>query len=389
MCHQNGSAPHLTQYGYLYRRAGFRLPDNIGNKENDAKSLTFQEHMAVGVSTSYEFVATTSPGHSAATITANQINVPEVELWPLVGAFLGNFGVWSEIDATPGTTGGGSVDLSQADIRYANGTADKFFNFRGGIMAAEGFGASDQWLDDANTPLMERLAPYYNQDTLATPFGAMGTPELGLEFGYNYYSSHLTLGVYNGFSGVDSSGNTALTPALTNRTNGISKDYKIQLDQFVGDIGAITLAYYDGYMSLKDPTQTFLWADSYNAERVYLTYFAVPSVVDVLMGGGLMTNQFVTTTASPSGTFQSRGGFAGVNYYATPHLTLSGRLDYYSFNTTSDARAQAMGGSVQASLPFENNQFIFRFNQTGSDLTSSNVVAGVTRDFRAEWRFLF
>ena len=389
MCHNNGSAPHLTPYGYMYRRAGFRLPDNIGNKASDDKAMTFQEHMAAGVNLSYEVTSTTTPGASKATINANQINVPEVEVWPLVGAFLGNFAVWSEIDATPSTKGGGGINLSQADLRYAAGNADSFFNFRGGIMAPEGFGASDQWLDDANIPLMDTLAPYYKQDTLVTPFGAMNVPELGLEFGYNYFSSHLTLGVYNGFSGVDSSGNNALTAALTNRTNGVSKDYKVQLDQFIGDVGAVTLAYYNGYMQLKDPSNAFLWANNYNSERAYLTYFALPGVLDVVAGAALTTSQFVTTTPTPMGTFQSRGAFAGLYYYMMPHLTLAGRLDYNIYNTTNDARAQALAGSFQASLPFENNIVILRFNKTGSDLASSGASAGNTNDFRAEWRFLF
>ncbi len=404
MCHANGSAPHLTEYGYLYRRAGFRLPDNIGNKENDAKAMTFQEHMAAGVSLSYEVLSNTSPGASKATLAANQINVPEVEVWPLVGAFLGNFAVWSEIDAAPGTTGGGSVDLSQADLRYAYGNANSFFNFRGGIIAPEGFGASDQWLDDGNIPLMETNAPFYNQDSLATPFGAMNAPQMGLEFGYNYLSSHLTLGIYNGYSGVTHSSigtpsATPLTPALTNRTNGTAKDYKVQVDQFVGDIGAVTLAYYTGYLQMMDPTGVFEWPNDYNASRAYFTYFAVPDKIDVLFGFGVANSHFVNSSnlaytngspiGSPDGSFQSRGGFLGLNYYVMPHLTLAVRGDYNRFNNTPEARAQATGQSFQASMPFENNQFIFKFNNSNSDLTTGSVLAGNSKDFRLEWRFLF
>ena len=383
MCHSNGSAPHLTEYGYMYRRAGFRLPDNIGNKENDAKAMNFQDHMAVGVNLSYEVISTKAQGATNPTITANQINIPEAEVWPVVGSFLGNFGVWSEIDAVPGTaSAGATVELSQADLRYAYGNANSFFNFRGGMIAPEGFGASDQWLDDGNIPLMEQLAPQFNQDTLVTPFGAMNKPQLGFEFGYNYYSSHLTFGLYNGFA-RDTSG--ALAPALTNKTSGISKDYKLQLDQFVGDLGAITLAYYSGYIKLMDPSGTFPWSNNYSAERAYLTFFAIPSVLDILVGGALSTNQYVTASDTPDGSFQSSGMFAGLNYYALPHLTLSGRFDYEKYSKLKD---HALGYSLQASLPFENNQFIFRFNQTGSDLTSA-VAQGNTTDFRAEWRFLF
>src|ERR1035437_2437746 len=112
VCHTNGSAPHLTSFGYIYRRAGFRLPGNIGNTEADSRAMTFQEHMAAGINLDYEYVRKTPAGQNTrAETTDNQINVPEVEVWPLVGAFLGNFAAWSEIDATPTTTAGGSVDL--------------------------------------------------------------------------------------------------------------------------------------------------------------------------------------------------------------------------------------------------------------------------------------
>ena len=269
MCHTNGSAPHLNEYGYLYRRAGFRSPDMIGNKENDAKALDLLKHLAVGVNVDYEWANNTPPPASGAhtAMTSNQINVPEVSLWPLVGGFYGNYGVWTEIDATPATSGGGGVELSQADLRYVWGNEDLFFNFRAGLMAPEGFGASDQWLDDANIPVMDQLTPFYNQNTLAIPFGAMNVPELGAEIGLNYQRSHLTFGLYNGFTGVNatSTASTELTPALMAKNTGLSKDWKLQLDQFIGDLGAVTAAYYAGVIQLMDPTgNTFPWFDHYN-----------------------------------------------------------------------------------------------------------------------------
>jgi len=38
MCHVNGSFPRLNEFGYLYRRVGFRNPWEIGNKDKDAAS---------------------------------------------------------------------------------------------------------------------------------------------------------------------------------------------------------------------------------------------------------------------------------------------------------------------------------------------------------------
>ena len=392
MCHTNGSAPHLTHYGYLYRRAGFRNPSNIGNKEFDDKAMTFQEHMAAGVNVSYELVSNTPAGGDNAQMVSNNINVPEVEVWPLVGGFLGNYGVWSEIDATPTTAAGGGLDLSQADLRYVVGTPDLFFNFRAGIMAPEGFGASDQWFDDANIPLIDQLTANFNEDTLALPFGAMEQPELGAEFGLNYFDAHLTFGIYNGFRGTNLQGTATapLTPALANQSYGFSKDYKLQLDQFVGDIGAVTAAFYHGYIPLMDPTGTaFSWGDHYNTGRLYLTWFALPAVLDIEAGGAWASNQYVVATSTVNGTFDSKGFFAGALWYVKPHLSIAGRYDWDAFNTTSNLPTQAKGFSFQVSLPYENNIFLLRFNRTNSDVASGTILAGKTNDFRAEWRFLF
>jgi hypothetical protein len=391
MCHTNGSAPSLTRFGYLYRRAGFRFPGKIGDQESDAKEMNLNEHLAVGLNLDYEWANSTPPGGKTST-TANQINVPEVELWPFVGAFMGNFGAWSEIDASPTTTGGSKIGLSQADLRYVAGTPDFFFNFRGGMMAPEGFGASDQSIDDGGIPLLDRLTPIYNEDTLSTPFGAMNTPQLGFEFGLNYFDSHFTLGIYNGFSGVNSdrTAATAVTPALMNRNQGISKDYKLQIDQFVGDLGAVTAAYYNGVIPLMDPTgSAFAWNNHYSQERLYLTGFVLPGVVDLLVGGALARNEFVTNSPKPDGSFQSRGSFLTLNYYVHAHLTVSGRTDFYQMNTTSNTPSNTKGFSIQVSLPYENNMYVFHFNSVTSDLANGGYVAGTSRDARAEWRFLF
>lgn len=88
LCHTDGSAPHLTKTGYLYRRAGFRFPGDIGNREKDDAGMSLTEHLAVGANVSYEVVTNKAPGTSSSVLTSNNFNVPEVEVWPIVGGFL-------------------------------------------------------------------------------------------------------------------------------------------------------------------------------------------------------------------------------------------------------------------------------------------------------------
>ena len=389
MCHTNGSAPHLTKFGYMYRRAAFRLPDNIGNREADDKAMLTTDHLSAGVNFDYEVVTNKPAGQNRAILTSNHFNVPEVEVWPVVGSFLGNFGSWSEIDANPASTAGaGGVSVSQADVRYVRGTGDFFFNFRGGLMPAEGYGASDQWIDDANIPLFDRLPAQFNENTLTLPFGAMETPQYGAEFGLNRFDSHLTFGIYNGFDGSNTKGATTpaqstLTAALMNPVVKGAKDYKVQFDQFAGEHFAFTAAYYTGVIPLLDPGNTTLWINHYSNWRLYTTFLALPNLLDILAGVAYGKYDYSNTGNVVNGQFNNRGAFLGANYYVMPHLTLSGRLDFYQYNYGTSAPLKAQGFGLLASVPFDNAMFVFHYNNTGSD------VDGLTNDFRAEWRFLF
>ncbi len=377
VCHTNGAAPHLTEFGYIFRRMAFHLPGELGNKQADAQGMTITNHMAVGVNVGYKYSATTAAGST--TLNDNGIEIPEVEIWPLVGGFLGNWGVWSEMDAAPPTSGGG-LAMGMADVRYAFGTPNLFYNFRAGWLAPEGYGASDQWLDDGNIPLMDQLSPFKNQNTLALPFGAMGEGvQQGFEAGLNYRESHLTLGYYDGFDGTSGS----IAPANIKAHGAGSRDVKVQLDQFVGNIGEVTLGYYNGSIPLVFGAGPDTWLDDFNQERIYVTYHAVPKV-DIVAGAGWAQNHYVTTTTTPEGTFDSNGGFVGAFYYALPHLVIALRGDKYNYNSSQSAT----GYSLQASIPYSNRILVFHINSTVSALSEDAIAQGQTTDVGVVLRFL-
>ena len=384
MCHENGSAPHLNEFGYLYRRMAFHWPGRLGDEKADEEAMEVTRHLAVGVNVGYSY-AGNSNGPGTQTVTMNGINVPEVELWPLVGGFFGNWGVWSEIDAAPETNTQGGVAISQADLRYAVGSPEAFINARAGMIAGEGFGASDQWLDDGNIPLMDRLSANYNQDTMVTPWGAMGMPELGFEIGLNYQRSHLTLGLYDGFTDLGGTSPNYQIQAATAKQGDVGmRDFRLQLDQFIGQLGEITAGYYYGAVPMMDPSNSFAWLDHYGQARLYLTAFAIPSRLDLLLGGGWMKNEFVTTVPTPAGTFETKSGFLGANYYVMPHLTVSGRIEQHYFNATNSAS----GLSVQISMPFENKILNFHYNHTASAFSIGALPVGWSDDIGLILRFL-
>lgn len=398
LCHTNGSAPHLTKTGYLYRRAGFRFPTYIGNLEKDNDALKVLLHLAVGVNADYEVVDSQAaqvagnPPVPSEGLTKNNFDMREAEIWPLVGAFFGNYAFWSEVDFTPNVAGGdgGGASLADTELRYIWGDEHKFYSIRTGFLGAEGYGASDQWIDDGNLPLFDTLAAQYNGiNTLSLPLGAFNNPQLGFEFQGNLDDTHFTVGMYNGFDGSNNSTPqgtpvTSATPQYMNPNAKGAKDYKLQVDQFLGDKLELTGVYYNGTTSLLDPSNTVVWVNNYALWRLYGTYAVVPNVVDAMAGLAQGTYNYVNSGSNTvAGAFRNIGAFVGGNYYVKPHLTFSARYDYfdYSYGTTPAPRAIAY--VVMASLPYDNNIFIFRFNRTQDDM------AGLSNDFRAEWRFLF
>ncbi|MGZ3717969.1 MAG: hypothetical protein ACXWR1_06625 [Bdellovibrionota bacterium] len=403
LCHTNGSAPHLTQLGFLYRRAGFRFPDDLENSEKDNMAMELTKHLAAGVSVDYQVATQDSatPG-SKKSVTDNEVAVREVEIWPLVGAFLGNFSAWSEVDYSPNvmqprssltptgatTPAAGGVALSMADLRYYKGNSSLFYSFRAGLIAPEGYGASDEWADDAALPLIDTQTGYFNEDTLATPLGAMNSPQLGAEFGVNYdLSTFLTLGAYNGLDGSNGAASgvqSTVIPAM----NRHGRDLKAQLDQLFGQSVALTGVYYNGRIELLDPSNALVWNNNYSQERLYGTWFVVPSTLDFLAGGALGRHDYVNSgQAISSGRFSTNGWFAGLNWYVMPHLTLTGRFDMFRYATGVDSspavHPQGHGATLLASLPFENSIVDVHYVRTSSD------ILGGSDNYRLEWRFLF
>ena len=380
-CHTNGSAPHLNKLGYQYRRYAFHFPDNIGNKEADEKA-TLNRFFSAGINTDYEYVTNKPTGGAPSSVTSNQFNLPDLAIFPLVGGFLGNYGAFSEVDLSPEEGGGAS--LAMAEARAIVGDKKLSATLRTGYLTGEGYGAGDQWIDDGNLPLLDTLPAQHNENTLTLPFGAMGPAELGAELGLNCHDSFLTLGAYNGYDGsggLSSGSESDLQPAFTNQDRKNSKDYRIQLDQMLwGDRAAFTLAWYTGAISLLDPSNKLRWLNSYSASRLYLTLNALPNTLELLAGGGDGRFKYVNSGSTAiAGHFHNRGYFLGFNYYAMTHLTLSARGDYYEYTRTGTPTA-ARGYALMINIPFENNLFVLRFNNTSSDID------GLTRDFRIEWR---
>ncbi|MGE5084737.1 MAG: hypothetical protein ACM3MG_00445 [Bacillota bacterium] len=378
MCHVNGSAPRLTEFGYMYRRAGFRNPWDIGKIEKDNEAARITDHMSAQIVLQYLYGTSKEPGASSEVVNDN-FDIPTVSVFPVVGAFNGNFSAWSAIDAVAKPSEEG-VSLSDADLRYVIGDQHLFYNFRAGLIGYQGYGLADRGLlGGGDIPLINSTSPYYNQDALFTPFG--DSNQLGAEAGVNYQHSHFTIGIYNGFDGTTlNAGTPELNPAIYSSSTKGHKDIKAQLDQFIGSQFEATFVYYNGAATILDPSNTVPWRNNYDAWRLYLAYSAIPSVLDLNAGFGYDTYHWVNSGSTDvEGTGIKNGSSLEALYYGVPSLTLEARWDYVRYNQGADVK----GVQFLINFPRENNIFIIGFNNVNSDIAES------TAQYFAKWNFLF
>lgn len=395
VCHVNGSAPQLTRYGFSYRRAGYRNPAKVGDAASDKAAMTLTEHMAVGLNFDYGYATTKARGREKPKETANQFFIRALEFWPLVGSFQGNVGVFSKIEATPATVSpgsdvapsGGGTNLTRSELVLAKGQSDLFVTLRGGLIAGQGFGAGDQWLDHDNLPLIDTLSARLDQDTLVTPLGANRLAQLGTEFGVAWRGqTFATIGAYNGFDGTTGRSGTnqaTRTPVMNNGYANGAKDFKAQVDQFIGWGTEVTLAHYRGAVSLLDPTTLGIWRSHFDTSRLYLTQAATAGLT-FLAGASAGTFEFKDEDhAEEPGKFRSGGGFAGATTSWENQLTISGRLDYFEYSRYQAEVDRVDGAALMAGVPFDTTLVTVHYTVKRSDLD------GLTRDVRAEWRVIF
>jgi hypothetical protein len=178
----------LNETGYKFRAAGFRLPADIGKKE-EAKKLDIGEYFSARIQSRFDSQATNQPNGALIAncpgnvcgerTTTHAFSFMEATLYPLTGAWDKYWSSESELSVSPEDV----FEIENAYIRFNKGTEDRFFSARFGVFHPwEGFGASDRPISNArplfqNTPIAAsgRGTPYV--------FQSWGLDEAGAEVG--------------------------------------------------------------------------------------------------------------------------------------------------------------------------------------------------------------
>lgn len=387
-CHTQ--VPQLNRNGYEFRAAGFRLPDEIGQKETYSLERLFAARIQTQWTSSQTKVAGKTTG------TKNELQFKEWTLYPLTGSWLGYFGSLVELSSSPGE----DIEVENAYLRGVLGDEKGWFWGKVGIMHPwEGFGASDRPLGNTR-PLFQKGATKAGTvggvpANVASPFYLWNVDEVAIEAGY--YSSvtgtSITARVGMGTLWKEDAGGPGdlADPqqggGLTKFGKGyprnkMDKSFQAVLSQFINDESSVTLYYYYSstpypnpfcYESFQDCDNfippTVFTKDKFHRFAAYANYYVVPKTVN-LNGGFFYGHDSIgfnpnlnyngTDISANSNTDGSSiGYFAEGDYHIIPHeLEVGYRYDYFNPNRNLDHFTQHAHTLILSYHPVEYIEFI-------------------------------
>jgi predicted porin len=326
VCHT--VVPRLTETGFQFRAAGYRMPEEIGVAEKEAYNLA--NYDSVRLQARYDLSKTDNAGVKS---TVNKLTFHEITLYPLTGAYLKNYSSLFEISLASGE----DPEVENAYVRGNWKLASGHVSVRFGVFHPfEGFGASDRPLA-ISRPLIQTSAANFNQSTFFTPWGF---DEAGLEAGYTWNRTSIRATVFNGLT-FSTDENTA-TPAtslsgsdskVSGRPDFNSKDYQIFANQILTDNGGgVSLFFYRGILALPVVGDTSVfWKNNYERYAVYASYPIGPAL---LLGGYQQGKDDTFADATDFGPRStSRGWFAEGDVIASGRL--GGVLRYDDFDPST------------------------------------------------------
>lgn len=377
MCHT--TVPALTKVGYQFRRAGFRMPDEIGN---EAKFNGLKDMYAVRIRQQYGLTAAATDKNSNYTQPSHHFVFNELTFYPITGAIGKYWSTMAEITFMPDE----KPELENAYVRATYPiNPDLFLTARAGIFHPyEGYGASDRMLSNNRLLFVGNAA---NNAGFDTQVKLSGQDQQGLELGATYEDTTLSLALLNGRD-------TSLGSSNGATSDNKSPDILLFFNQFIGDKAAVSSEYLNGKsMFAFSGAAGNEWLNKYQRLSLFGTYNALSDYkADLLAGWELGQDQMLPVinpdgTAKSPGTFNSTGWFLGVNSKLHEHLSAFARYDTFnpSTRTTSDRLSAITLGAV---APFEWVKFMLDYQlkrtqnpSPGRDVTSNTL--------KAEWMIIF
>jgi len=355
-CH--APVPKLNEFGFKFRAAGFRLPEEIGK---DVSSSNLGDYYTARIQSTYNLGR--SEASNGVVTNTNQFSFVELTVYPMTGAYGKYLSSLVELSFLPDNF----AEVENAYARVTFGKENEYFTARAGIFHPfEGYGASDRPLG-LSRPLFQTSTSSYNQSTAFKPWGY---DEAGVEFGYSINNTFVRATLFNGIlgSGEPNQGGN-LTRGKTDPSWN-NMDYQLTITHMLtGDGGGITGYLYSGKVDLNtgltSPSPT-LFQNSFMRYAIYASY----PVDKALLLGGYQKGQddiFNTVLKTKGDSFNSNGFFGEVDYAVQDQLWLGARYAQFTpAENKTDNKINALTAIVNYS--FDNGlQLIGEYNHKTTD----------------------
>lgn len=341
-CHDAPAIPRLNATGYKFRRAGFRMPEQIGEEESSDFSLG--DYFSGRVQADLTADTTNEQPEEPSSRKTNATFSGEVSLYPLTGSFQKHWATETEIALEPG----GAPEIENAYLRGVWGDSDRWVELRAGIFhPLEGFGGSDRPLA-VTAPLFESQGAGSAQDTL---FRLDELNRIGGEAGIEWGNTSLSVQIVNGLQTVAREGEVVAEGTVPGV--GRRADVVVFANQVLGARSGVSAFWAHGATRPPIDTVAFAegssqatWRNAY--DRLALFGACGASWFTALAGAELGFDQSRDLATGKKSRFSSHGLFAEGDVALGGSATAFVRLDHFdpSNQTATGTQNAATLGAV-------------------------------------------
>ncbi len=293
--------PRLNETGYRFRAAGFRMPEMIG--QTDDEPFKLWDYISARLQVRHE---TSRSKIGSEMSTRHQTVLHAFELYPFTGAWgkylSSNFKLTFAPEKSPA--------VEAANIKVNRGDEKRFFGFRAGIFHPfDGFGASDSPAA-ISRPFFLTNAANLDQTTFFTTWGF---DQLGAEVGFDYRQTSVRATLLNGLVLAKKNGNLTafaaqggpLTRSSPLRRAHNTPDFQLLINHVLHpEGGGLSLYYYRGNLTLPTANDNGSFHNAFDRAALYGSY---PVAKYLHLLAGFQRGRDRTRTG---GTFSSEGAFA-------------------------------------------------------------------------------
>ncbi len=367
-CHS--VVPRLNEFGWKFRAAGYRLPDEIGKT---ASVFNLSDYIAARLNVALTDKSSTSATPGSAAINNMNLQFAGASLYVLFGALTKNISSEAEFSFNvPSPTNNGisgmsfPVGVSTASVGYYTGQENGWFSARAGIISGyQGYGASDRGISSGSAMMTSGYATDLPAmaagDKMIPSFVGIGGSQAGIDLGYtlNTIKDHpatIHAAVFSGYAydvkdkpfaavGGGSPKPSGLAPSAN------SLDFQVFASQILTeDGGGISAVYYHGQADIgtnvnslpKTATSnidSLYWTDKFNRWAIFASY---PISRALLLAGyeNGLDNSWTLKSFAYADNIKSSGWFAEGDYNITDMVGVGVRYDLINPNTSQDNNKQ-------------------------------------------------